>query len=70
VAEVGWMKCRLKEILDEKGIKHVWLANEVGIYKATLSKIVNGKSTPSLEIALKIAKALHISIHEIWELEE
>ncbi|GAX91263.1 transcriptional regulator [Effusibacillus lacus] len=63
------MKCRLKVILAEKGLKSKWLAEKAGIQNATLSRIINGKTIPTLDVAFRIAEALGMSIHDIWERE-
>ncbi len=61
------MDNRLEEILNEKGIKKTWLAEKVGINRNTITNIING-STPSLALAHKIAKALGLSMYDIWDL--
>jgi len=45
---------KLSEYLETYGLKHVTFAKKVGITPANLSNIVNGKSMPCLETALKI----------------
>ncbi|MEH7460247.1 helix-turn-helix domain-containing protein [Bacillus sp. JJ1127] len=66
------MKCRLKEILDERMIKQGALAKRVQITPQQLSQIVHGKSEPSLRNAIKIAKTLEMRVEDIWieDLEE
>lgn len=63
------MKSKLSEIVEERGIKQTWLAKRAGVNTSTLSNIVNGRHLPSIEVALKIAKALNVDIDEIWELD-
>ncbi|WP_440604123.1 helix-turn-helix transcriptional regulator [Bacillus sp. GB_SG_008] len=60
------MKCKLKEILDERMIKQGALAKRANITPQQLSQIVNGKSEPSLRNAIRIAKILEMSVEEIW----
>lgn len=59
------MNLRIKEVLKEKKTTVVSLANSVGMAQPSMSNIVNGKSTPSLETLHKIATALNV---EVWEL--
>ena len=47
------VKNRLKEVLDERGVKSIWLANQVNVTKQTVSSLVNNRFNPSLELALK-----------------
>lgn len=48
------MRNRLKEVLDERGIKQNWLAAKCEVSRNTITNIING-STPSLDLAYKIA---------------
>lgn len=64
------IKNRLKEILDERGIKQIWLAEQIGISYKTLSNIINGRYNTSLDIALKIADVLNVKVDDIFYLEK
>lgn len=55
----------IKEIMSERGVTSVWLAEKVGISKVAVSNIITGKSSPSLDNILKIADALNVSITEL-----
>lgn len=58
------MELRIKEILNTKRIKVSLLADEIGMTRESLSRIINGANT-SIETLQKIADALEV---EIWEL--
>lgn len=60
------MKCRLKEILDDRGIKYGYIADKVKISRSTMSLILSGKSIPTLPVAMRIAKELHLKIEDVW----
>ncbi|MFB5192640.1 helix-turn-helix transcriptional regulator [Alicyclobacillus fastidiosus] len=60
----------LKNILVSRGIKQKWLANEAKVDPTTLSKLVRGKATPTLEVAFRIAKVLNMRIDELWFYED
>jgi putative transcriptional regulator len=62
------VKNKLKDILDSRGIKQVWLAEQVGIDKRTLSNMVSNKYNTSLEVALKIADVLNMKVDDIFQL--
>ena len=64
------VKNRLKEILDERGIKQNWLAEQVGITKQTMSNLIKNRFTTSMDIAFKIAKVLNMEITDIFYEEE
>jgi len=61
------VKNKLKEILDERGIKQTWLADKVGLHRGTLNNIISNKYNTSLEIAFKIANILNMKIDDIFE---
>lgn len=60
------MKCKLKEILDERGMKQKFLAEKAGVTPGTMSMIVRGKTMPTLDVAFRIAEALELYIEDIW----
>jgi putative transcriptional regulator len=64
------VKNRLKEILDERGIKQNWLAEKVGVHTGTMTNIVSNKYNTSLEVALKISNILKEPVESIFQLCE
>jgi len=64
------VKNRLKEILDERGTKNVWLADKAGVNNSTLGNIIKNRHNPSIEIAIKIARALNMKVEDIWIVED
>jgi DNA-binding XRE family transcriptional regulator len=63
------VKNRLKEILDERGIKYGWFANKIGISYSTLSNLTQNKFNTSLLVALRIASELELRVEDIFYLE-
>ncbi len=61
------MNLIIKQVLGAKGVKVSSLAESVGITRANMSNIVNGKSMPSIETLEKIASALKIDITALFE---
>ena len=61
------MQLRIKEVLKEKKITVVSLANSVGMAQPSMSNIVNGNSTPSLETLDKIADVIGVPVTELFE---
>ncbi len=61
------MILRIKDILKERKMSAVKLAETVGITQPNMSNIVNGKSMPSLETLEKIANALGVPVSELFE---
>ncbi|HEY8805725.1 MAG TPA: helix-turn-helix domain-containing protein [Clostridium sp.] len=63
------VKNRLGEILDERGIKQIWLAEQVGITRQTMSNLVKNRYNTSAEVGLKIAFVLNLSFDDIFYLD-
>lgn len=59
------MKLRIKEVLKEKKVTAVSLAEQIGIAQPSMSNIANGKVTPSLDTLEKIAAALGVPVSEL-----
>jgi len=47
---------RIKEVLDEKGIKQIWLADKLGKSFNTVNSYVQNRQQPRLEVLDQIAK--------------
>ncbi|MCQ6275739.1 helix-turn-helix domain-containing protein [Bacillus sp. V3B] len=60
------METRLKKVIAEKGFKHGYVADKAEISKSALSLIVNGKSMPTLPVAIRIARVLNETVESLW----
>lgn len=60
------LRCKLANILLEQDRSQKWLAEATGISMTTISQIKKGKRLPTLEVAFKIAKALNVTIEQLW----
>jgi len=56
---------RIKEILEEKGIKQKWLAEKLGKSYNMVNSYVQNRKQPRLEVLYDIAKILDISVKEL-----
>lgn len=56
---------RLKQVAKEKGMSMSDLSYETQISEATLSRIINNKQSPSLDMIGRIAEGLGCSISEL-----
>jgi putative transcriptional regulator len=63
------MNSKLKDIIEERGIKITWLSERSGVSRNTIHTYING-GVPALDKALSIAKALELSVNDIWKHEE
>lgn len=51
---------RIKAVLEEKGIKQVWLAEQLGKSFNTVNGYVQNRAQPSLDVLFKIANILNV----------
>jgi putative transcriptional regulator len=63
------MNSKLKDIIEERGIKITWLSDRSGVSRNTIHTYING-GIPAMDKAYAIAKALELSVYEIWKDEE
>ncbi|MCH5686698.1 helix-turn-helix transcriptional regulator [Niabella sp. W65] len=56
---------RIKEVLDQKGIKQVWLADQLGKSYNMVNGYVQNRRQPSLEILNQIAEILSLDVKEL-----
>ena len=56
---------RIKEILEERGIKQTWLAEKLGKSFCMVNSYVCNRRQPSLEVLFEIAKILNVNPKEL-----
>jgi transcriptional regulator with XRE-family HTH domain len=56
---------RIKEVLEEKGIKQVWLAEKLGKSYNMVNGYVQNRRQPILEDLYKIAKILDVDTAQL-----
>jgi transcriptional regulator with XRE-family HTH domain len=56
---------RIKEVLDERGIKQIWLAEQLGKSFNMVNSYVQNRRQPSLETLYKIAEILKVDIKDL-----
>lgn len=52
---------RIKEVLEEKGIKQTWLADKLGKSFNTVNSYVKNRQQPRMETLFKIARILEVN---------
>jgi len=58
---------RIKEVLEEKGIKQTWLAEKLGKSYNMVNGYVRNRQQPRLEVLSEIAQILDVDIKELIE---
>ena len=56
---------RIKEVLEEKGIKQTWLADKLGKSYNMVNGYVQNRQQPRLEILYEIVEILEVSVKEL-----
>ena len=56
---------RIKEVLKEKGIKQIWLADKLGKSYNMVNGYVQNRQQPRLEVLNDIAEILNVDIKEL-----
>ncbi len=60
---------RIKEVLEEKGIKQKWLAEQLGKSYNMVNGYVQNRQQPRLEVLYAIAKILNVSPKDLLKEE-
>src|SRR5919106_4918072 len=60
----------LRQIRAQKGYTQQALSDRVGISRQAYTAIEAGRSIPSTDVAMKIARALDITVEDIFSLED
>ena len=61
---------RIKELLEERGIKQTWLAERLGKSFCIVNSYVCNRRQPSLEVLFEIAKILNVNPKELIDGDE
>ena len=56
---------RIKEVLEIKGIKQIWLAEKLGKSFNTVNSYVQNRQQPRLEVLNQIAEILNVDIKDL-----
>lgn len=68
MSEVEWMDIfgdNLRDILKEQNMSRRELAQVLGISEATVSRYINKKQMPTMEVVVNMAYELSISVDEL-----
>ena len=56
---------RIKEVLEEKGIKQTWLAERLGKSFSIVNAYVCNRRQPSLELLFELARLLQVDVKDL-----
>ena len=60
------MENDIKKLRKSAGLRQEDLANQVGVSRQTIIAVENNKYDPTLELAMKLAKALEKNVEDIF----
>ncbi|MCI5910490.1 MAG: helix-turn-helix transcriptional regulator [Oscillospiraceae bacterium] len=64
------LKNHLKEMRARLGVNQQEMGKMVGTSRQTISQIERGDYSPSVTLALKIAKVCNVKVEDVFEYEE
>ena len=56
---------RIKEVLEEKGIKQTWLAEKLGKSYPIINGYAQNRNQPKLEVLYNIARILDLDVKDL-----
>lgn len=56
---------RIKDVLEEKGIKQIWLAERLGKSYNMVNSYVQNRRQPSIECLYEVAKILNVKVKDL-----
>ena len=65
IEKMEYLLNRIKEVLDEKGIKQTWLAAQLGKSFCMVNSYVCNRRQPSLELLFRIATILKVEVKDL-----
>lgn len=62
--------CRLDRCAEKSGRTYKWIASQLGVTQATVSRWVHSKGYPSVHTLFRIAALLECAVDELYEVVE
>jgi len=56
---------KIKEVLDSKGLKQEWVADQIGVTQATISNWCTGRKKPRKPSLMALANLLNVEIEDL-----
>ncbi|MEG2094106.1 MAG: helix-turn-helix transcriptional regulator [Lachnospiraceae bacterium] len=63
------MKNHIKELRKNRNLRQEDLAQKLGVSRQTIIAIENDRYNPTLELAMKLARELNITVEKLFVLE-
>jgi len=63
------MKNNIRTLRKQLGFRQEDIAITLGVTRQTINAVENGKYSPTLELAMKLAKLLNTTVDELFKLD-
>ena len=63
------MKNNIRELRKQLGFRQEDIATAAGVTRQTINAVENEKYSPTLELAMKLAKLLNTTVDELFKLD-
>jgi putative transcriptional regulator len=63
------MKNNIYRVIREKNMTQAALAEMVGVKREYMNRIINSKITPTVPLGMRIAKALDMSVEDLFVID-
>jgi DNA-binding XRE family transcriptional regulator len=60
----------ISKVIQQKNMTQGYLAKMVGVRRDYINRIINGYITPSVDLGMRIAKALEVSVEDLFILKK
>lgn len=60
----------LRQVMEEQGRRHVWLADLAGVSPSHVTRVMNGERQPGAEFKRVAAEALGVAVEELFPSKE
>jgi putative transcriptional regulator len=64
------MDNNIYKVIRQKNMTQSDLAKKVGIKREYINRIINGKITPKIPLGMPIAKALEVSVEDLFFIDQ
>lgn len=64
------MTTKLRQVMEEQGRRHVWLAELLGVSPSHVTRVLNGERQPGPDFKREAAQALGVASEELFPAEE
>lgn len=64
------LKSQIGKVIDSKGLKQKWVAEQMGIAPTVLSRWVNNRGKPSIDNLFKLAEILDCKVDDLYKINK